>query len=108
MMRTSEELTGQIEASTGGGGDQIEALYGAPWSVASMFNGIIALIAIALGIAALAAAKRSTGTGWVGAVALGGLVLGVIGLLVAGTMYLDLFGSQPTLPQTPGTPGMGG
>jgi hypothetical protein len=34
-------------------------------------------------------------------VALGGVVLGGLGVLVAGGMYLDLFAAQPVLPQTP-------
>jgi hypothetical protein len=33
--------------------------------------------------------------------ALGGVVLGGIGVLVAAGMYLDLFATPPVLPQTP-------
>ncbi len=110
MMRTRQELVGQIEASTGGGsGDQIQALYTAPWNVVALVNGIFALLAVLVGGVLLAAlAKRTGGAGWVNAVALGGVVLGVLGLLVAGGMYLDLFASAPVLPQTPSMPGAPG
>ncbi|SNR28004.1 hypothetical protein SAMN06265360_101152 [Haloechinothrix alba] len=108
MLKTRKEIIGQIESGTGGGGDQIEAFYGAPWDVAALINGITGLIAVVLGGVLLAAlARRADAHTWVKAVALGGAVLGVIGLLVAGGMYFDLFASAPELPQQP-APGMGG
>lgn len=101
MLRSRTEIVGQIESAIGGGGDQVEALYGAPWHTAALVNGIFALVAVLIGGGVVLAARtRQTGTGqpWVTAVALGGVVLGAIGLLVAGGMYLDLFAAQPALP----------
>jgi hypothetical protein len=108
MLRSRKEIMGQIEASTGGGGDQIEAFYGAPWHTAALVNGILALVAVLIGGVLLAALARRVDTRpWVKAVALGGVVLGAVGILVAGGMYLDLFAAQPELPATP-MPGTGG
>jgi hypothetical protein len=103
MLRSRKELIGQIEASTGGGGDQINAFYSAPWHTAALLNGIFALAAVVIGGVLLALhARRADTRPWVKAVALGGGVLGVIGLLVAGGMYFDLFASTPELPGRPG------
>ncbi|GAA1234699.1 hypothetical protein GCM10009676_18080 [Prauserella halophila] len=102
MLRAREEIVGQIEAGTGGGGDQIEAFYGAPWHTAALVNGVVALVAAVIGGVVLAVqARRSDSSPWVIAVALGGVVLGLLGLLVAGGMYLDLFAAQPELPTAP-------
>ncbi|QGK68489.1 hypothetical protein GIY23_01990 [Allosaccharopolyspora coralli] len=110
MMRTRQEIVGTIEQQTGGGGgDQIQTLYGAPWNAVAMVNGVFALLAILVGGVVLAAlAKRTGGARWVNAVALGGVALGVLGLLVAGGMYLDLFAGPPVLPQMPSMPGAPG
>lgn len=109
MLRARKEIIGQIEASTGGGGDQVEALFGAPWHATAVVNGIFALLAVLVGGALLGLlAKRSDAASWVKAVALGGTVLGVLGLLIAGGMYLDLFGAQPELPAAPPMSGTGG
>lgn len=103
MLRSRQEIVGQIEATVSGGtGDQVDALYGAPWHTAALVNGIIALVAVLVGGALLAAHSRRAGTAsWIKAVALGGAVLGALGLLIAGGMYLDLFAAQPELPMAP-------
>lgn len=110
MLRSRQEVIGQIEAgSGGGGGDQVQALYGTPWHTTAVVNGIFALIAVLIGGALLAVhAKRADTRPWVKAVALGGIVLGALGLLVAGGMYFDLFGAQPELPAMPQAPVPGG
>ncbi|MEV1295356.1 hypothetical protein [Pseudonocardia sp. NPDC049635] len=109
MLRSREELVGQIEAATGMPGDSIDAFYGAPWNVAAGVNGVIALIAVVItAVLLLGPAKRPGTSPWVRPVALGGLVLGVLGLFVSGGMYLDLFASQPVLPAMPMMPGMPG
>ncbi|MEU6697880.1 hypothetical protein [Pseudonocardia sp. NPDC046786] len=109
MLRSREELVGQIEAATGMPGDSIDAFYGAPWNVAAGVNGLIALVAVVLTtVLLLGPAKRPGTAAWVRPVALGGLVLGVLGLFVSGGMYLDLFASQPVLPEMPMMPGMPG
>ncbi|MFD7612470.1 hypothetical protein [Streptomyces sp. NPDC059828] len=102
MLRSRKELIGQIEASIGGGGDRIEAFYGTPWHTAALVNGIFALGAVVIGGVLLALHTGRTGTRpQVKAVALGGVLLGTIGLLIAGGMYLDLFASAPELPSSP-------
>lgn len=106
MMRAREELLGQITAATGGQIDQIQALYGAPWHAVALVNLTIAVLAVIVGAVLLAVRGRNAGTpSWVKALALGGTVLGVIGLLISGGMYLDLFAAAP---QLPAMPGMGG
>ncbi|TQM10042.1 hypothetical protein FB558_5823 [Pseudonocardia kunmingensis] len=102
-MRSRQEIVGQIEATvSGGAGDQVDALYGAPWHTAALVNGVIALLAVLVGGVLLAAHSRRTGTAsWIKALALGGAVLGALGMLVAGGMYLDLFAAQPQLPTAP-------
>lgn len=101
MLRAREEIVGQIEAGTGGG-DQIEAFYGAPWHTSALVNGVIALVALVIGAVVLLAHMRSSDKRpWVTALAVGGMVLGLLGLLLAGGMYLDLFAAQPELPAAP-------
>lgn len=105
MLRNRQDIIGQIQTSSGAGGDQVEAVYGAPWHAAALMNGLFALLAVLLGGALLVGlAHRPDSRQWVRAVALGGVVLGVIGLVVAGAMYLDIF-PQPELPPTPLPPG---
>jgi hypothetical protein len=107
MLRSREELVGQIEVSVRGGAvDQIDAFYGSPWDTAALVNGTIALLAVLIGGVLLAAHQgRPTSQAWVKAVAIGGFVLGGIGLIVAGGMYLDLFAPTPVLPQAPSVGG---
>jgi hypothetical protein len=63
-------------------------------------------VAVLIGCVLLAAhSGRPTLQTWVKAVALGGVVLGGIGLLVGVGMYFDLFAAMPVLPQTPSVGG---
>ncbi|KID32133.1 hypothetical protein [Prauserella rugosa] len=103
MLRARQEIMGQIEAGMGGAGsDQIESFYGAPWHTTALVNGVIALVAAVIGaVVLLVHTRRSDARPWVTALAVGGLVLGLIGLVLAGGMYLDLFASQPELPAAP-------
>ena len=101
MLRERKQLIGQIESSSqqGAGGDPVNAVYGAPWHATAMINGIFAVLAVVVGGVLLAVLANRSGTrSWVKALCLGGLVLGVVGLLVAGGMYFDLFASQPDAP----------
>ncbi|MFD5394473.1 hypothetical protein ACFWJW_09620 [Streptomyces sp. NPDC127097] len=90
-------LMGQIKLQSGKASDQIAAVYGASWHTNALVNGVFALLAV---IAAAVALTRSRAT-WVRAVAFGGLALGVLGILISAGMYLDLFGSMPTVPKAP-------
>jgi hypothetical protein len=103
MLRSRQEIVGQIEASVGSGAiDQVAAFYGSPWHTAALVNGTFALVAVLVGGLLLAAHPgRTTTQPWVRAIALGGVVLGGIGIIVATGMYFDLFAPQPVLPAAP-------
>ncbi|MEQ3553151.1 hypothetical protein WIS52_22000 [Pseudonocardia nematodicida] len=108
MMRARTELLGQIAAVTGGSGNQIDALYTDPWHTAALVNGGFGFVAAIIGaILVFGPARKPGAPVWGRALATGGLVLGVLGLLVSGGMYLDLFAAPPALPAMPGMPGMG-
>ncbi|MFD9815699.1 hypothetical protein [Streptomyces sp. NPDC059080] len=96
LLAERQALLGQIKLQSGKAGDQIAAVYGAPWHTTALINGVFALLAVAVGAAVLFNRPRAT---WTRAVAWGGLALGVLGLLIAGGMYFDLLASMPTLPQ---------
>lgn len=96
-MAERANLMGQIKLQSGKASDQIAAVYGASWHTNALVNGVFALLAV---IAAAVALTRSRAT-WVRAVAFGGLALGVLGILISTGMYLDLFGSMPTVPKAP-------
>lgn len=104
MMRDRKQLIGQIQSSAqaqqgGGAADQITALYGAPWHATALINGIFSLLAVLVGGVLLAlVAKRAETRGWIKSVALGGVILGAIGVLVSAGMYLDLFAAPPEVP----------
>ncbi|MBQ0865307.1 hypothetical protein [Streptomyces sp. RK75] len=107
MLRERKSLLGQIKSNSQGSGgsaaDQVNALYGAPWHTAAVVNGIFAVLALVVGGLLLATLSgRPEARGWVKAVALGGVVLGLIGLVVAGGMYFDLFAAQPEVPSSAG------
>lgn len=113
MLREHKQVVGQVQGAKGGSGasaDQIKTLYSAPWHTAALGNAVLALIAVVVGGILLARLSRNPETrGWIKGVALGGVALGVIGILMAGGMYLDLFGhwpSMPPMPQQPQQPGM--
>jgi hypothetical protein len=109
MLRDRQSLIGQIDAATGLPGNQIEAFYGAPWHTAALSNGVFAILAVIVAaVVVFGPAAKPGAAAWARPVAAGGLVLGVLGLLVAGGMYLDLFAAQPALPAMPSMPGMGG
>ncbi|MDV6010942.1 hypothetical protein [Haloechinothrix sp. LS1_15] len=101
MLRTRQEIIGQLEATPGGGGE-IEAFYGTPWNAVAMLNGSAALLAVIIGALVLALTRSGSGSGtWVKAVAVGGIVLGAIGVIVSAGMYFDWFAGQPEMPEMP-------
>ncbi|MFE9403786.1 hypothetical protein ACFYNY_18615 [Streptomyces sp. NPDC006530] len=95
-------LIGQIKTSQGGtAAEQIQQIYGNSWHTTALVNGVFALLALVVGAVVLARPAfgtpgRSEQPGWVRAVALAGVVLGVIGLLISAGMYLDLFAALPS------------
>lgn len=108
MLRDRAQLSGQIQAQMGGGGNQIDALYGTPWHTTALVDGIVGLVAVVLGAVALAVVARpATARGWARPVAVAGLVLGVLGVLVSAGMYLDLFAAPPQIPHSPMSGGAG-
>jgi hypothetical protein len=102
-MSSRQELIGQIDTSqTGSPSEQIAAAYGTPWHTTALFNGSFALIAmiVAGAVLLLPALSKSVEAplAWVRAVALGGLVLGALGLATAAVMWFDVFTELPTVP----------
>lgn len=99
MIQARKQLMGNIDAQMGKGGDQIQAMYGGPWHMTALFNGVFAVLAVLVGAVLLGVlSNRRKTAGWIRPVALGGLILGVVGLVVSGGMFFDLFAPAPTLP----------
>ncbi|NGN64021.1 hypothetical protein G5C51_08895 [Streptomyces sp. A7024] len=108
-MAARKELIGQIKTSAQGqsGGnpaDQIADVYATPWHTTALFNGTFALVAVLVSAFVLLrpviAGGREQPVTWVRSVAVAGLVLGVLGLIIAGGMYFDLFASVPSVPSS--------
>ncbi|MCX5204034.1 hypothetical protein OG897_21600 [Streptomyces sp. NBC_00237] len=110
VLAERETLVGQLGLSKASAPSaQIEGLYGNGWHMTALVNGGFALLALLVGVGVLVA-LRAAGSGadvdagvavrpvWMRAVAWGGVILGLIGLLVSTGMYFDLFASLPTPP----------
>ncbi|MFE7215407.1 hypothetical protein ACFY0A_44920 [Streptomyces sp. NPDC001698] len=112
VMSARQQLIGQIESQSSSPANQIAAIYGDPWHTTALVNGVFALIAVVVAIAVLLWHKPVSGLGdaaWVKAVAWGAVALGVIGLLIAGAVEVNLFTSLPSVPATaPGAAGSTG
>ncbi|MEV0786330.1 hypothetical protein AB0I52_25895 [Streptomyces sp. NPDC050423] len=97
-----ETLIGQIKTSSGGSAaQQISEIYGDAWHATALANGLFGLVALLVGIfvlvrPAFGAPSAHPQAGWVRAVAMGGIALGVIGVLISVGMYFDLIGALPT------------
>jgi hypothetical protein len=110
VLAERETLVGQLTMSKASApAAQIEGLYGNGWHTTALVNGGFALLAVLVGVGvlvALSAGASSTATGsavaarpvWIRAVAWGGVILGIIGLLISAGMYFDLFAAMPTPP----------
>ncbi|MFK8909650.1 hypothetical protein [Streptomyces sp. YS-3] len=102
VLSERETLLGQIKTAQGGSASaQIHEIYGDSWHTTAAVNGGFALIALLVGAFVLArpafgAPEAQPQPVWVRAVALGGLVLGAIGLLLSVGMYFDLFATLPS------------
>ncbi|SFF54380.1 hypothetical protein SAMN05216251_11860 [Actinacidiphila alni] len=94
-------LIGQIKTSSGTAKQQIAAGYGTPWHAIALVNGIFAVVALLVcgGVLLHPASRARAARGhWSQALAWGGTVLAVIGLLIAGAMWFDVFADLPTVP----------
>ncbi|OAR22279.1 hypothetical protein A8W25_21650 [Streptomyces sp. ERV7] len=102
VLSERETLLGQIKTAQGGSASaQIHEIYGDSWHTTAAVNGTFALLALLVGAFVLArpafgAPDAQPQPGWVRAVALGGVVLGAIGLLLSVGMYFDLFATLPS------------
>ncbi|MFD3653203.1 hypothetical protein [Streptomyces sp. NPDC058620] len=103
-----ETLIGQIKTSGGGSAaQQISEIYADAWHTTALVNGLFALLALLVGVFVLvrpafgAPAVRPQ-PGWIRAVALAGVALGVLGVLISVGMYFDLFVSLPSAGATTG------
>jgi hypothetical protein len=112
LMSSRQELIGQINGQTATPPEQVAKIYGTPWHTIALFNGFFALAAILVAGAALVvpAISKNGKNGeesptWVRAVAVGGLVLGTIGLVIAALMWFDVFTDLPAVPEAPAVPG---
>ncbi|MDV5148530.1 hypothetical protein R1T08_31290 [Streptomyces sp. SBC-4] len=90
-----ETLVGQINSQSAAPAQQISEIYGDAWHSTALVNGVFALIALVTAVLVLALARPDRPV-WVRAVALGGAVLGGLGLLLSVGTYFDLFLSLPT------------
>ncbi|POX40435.1 hypothetical protein C3486_13925 [Streptomyces sp. Ru73] len=92
ILAERQTVLGQIKLQTGKTQDQIAAVYTTPWHTTALVNGIFALLAL---VATGVVLARRPQAAWTRAVAWGGFALAVIGLIIAGGMYLDLFAAAP-------------
>jgi hypothetical protein len=111
LMSEREQLIGQISASSAPAAKQLVAEFGTPWHTLAVFNGLFAVVAII--VAGVVLVNQSVtlaplAPSWVKAVAWAALVLGVIGLVVSGVMYFDIFTDLPKVPTTAATTGAAG
>ncbi|WP_329401878.1 hypothetical protein [Streptomyces melanogenes] len=102
VLSERETLLGQIKTAQGGSAStQIHEIYADSWHTTAAVNGGFALLALLVGAFVLArpafgAPDAHPQPVWVRAVALGGVVLGAIGLLLSVGMYFDLFATLPS------------
>ncbi|MGW2277561.1 hypothetical protein [Streptomyces sp. NPDC001770] len=97
-----ETLIGQIKTSNGGSAaQQISEIYGDSWHTTALVNGIFAILAVLVGVFVLVRPAFGTPSAhpqpsWIRSVALGGVVLGAIGLVLSIAMFFDLIVGLPS------------
>ncbi|MCX5399925.1 hypothetical protein [Streptomyces sp. NBC_00102] len=97
-----ETLIGQIKTSGGGStAQQISEIYGDSWHTTALVNGIFAIVALLVGVyvlvrPAFGAPSAKPQPSWIRSVALGGVVLGAIGLVLSIAMFFDLIVGLPS------------
>ncbi|MFE0177120.1 hypothetical protein ACFWZ2_32925 [Streptomyces sp. NPDC059002] len=98
-----ENLYGQLETQQGASvATTVQAMYGDSWQATALVAGIFALTALVIGFVVLAkpafGAPGPEQPAWIKSVAWAGLVLGVIGLVLAIAKYSDLLLGLPSAP----------
>jgi hypothetical protein len=98
-----ETLVGQLEtASSASVATQIKEVYGDAWQTTALWGGIFALLALLVGVAALArpafGAPGKPQAVWIKSVSWAGVALGVLGLLLAVLKYTDVLLGLPSAP----------
>lgn len=95
------QLNGQLHtASTASVATQIKEVYGTSWHATAIWAGLFALVAALVGVGALV--RPAFGTPgkpqatWIKSVAWAGVVLGVVGLLLAVLKYTDALLAMPS------------
>ncbi|MGV9640814.1 hypothetical protein ACWDVU_24495 [Streptomyces sp. NPDC003333] len=96
-----ETLIGQLETSSQADvATQIKAVYGDAWQTSALVAGLFAVVALIVGVVVLArpafGAPGAPQPTWIKSVAWGGVVLGVIGLLLAVLKYTDALLGLPS------------
>ncbi|MFQ6144087.1 hypothetical protein ACLMNJ_13525 [Streptomyces seoulensis] len=96
-----EQLIGQLRTSTSASvATQIKEVYGDAWHTTALWAGVFALVAVIVGVVVLArpafGAVRAPQAPWIKSVAWAGVVLGVVGLLLAVLKYTDALLALPS------------
>ncbi|MHB9858864.1 hypothetical protein [Streptomyces sp. YIM S03343] len=96
-----ETLIGQLHTSSSASvSKQIKEIYGDAWQTTAMWAGIFALTALVTGVVVLArpafGTPRRVQAPWIKSVAWAGVVLGVVGLLLAVLKYTDALLALPS------------
>ncbi|MFH8295190.1 hypothetical protein [Streptomyces sp. NPDC018059] len=96
-------IVGQLEtAQSASVAKQIQVLYGDSWKITALIAGIFALSALVTGFVVLVrpafGAPGQEQAPWIKSVAWAGVVLGVIGLILAVAKYSDLLLGLPSAP----------
>ncbi|MFJ3495486.1 hypothetical protein ACIPPJ_18130 [Streptomyces sp. NPDC086091] len=98
-----ETLVGQLETSSSASvAQQIQAVYGDAWQTTALWAGLFALAALVTGVVVLARPAFGNPARpqapWIKSVSWAGVVLGVIGLLLAVLKYTDALIGLPSAP----------
>ncbi|MFD7918704.1 hypothetical protein ACFV3R_05715 [Streptomyces sp. NPDC059740] len=104
VMSERQTLVGQIKVQSGKATDQLAAVYGQPWHTTALVNAVFAVLALLVGLLGVS----GRGPAWVRSVAWGGVVLGLIGLVIAALTYFGVLAGVPQLPAGAGAGAGGG
>ncbi|WP_329413889.1 hypothetical protein OG802_25210 [Streptomyces sp. NBC_00704] len=98
-----QTLVGQLQTSASSGttvAKQLEAIYGDAWQATALWAGLFALAALVTGVVVLARPAFSSPArpqaAWIKSVSWAGVVLGVVGLLLAVLKYTDALLGLPS------------